>query len=105
MRALREIIVPLVFAAILFALFNLTLDSREVHGQSMLPNIEPGEFILVSKIAYRIQPPKRGEIIVLKPTNHSGPDLIKRIIALPGDTVEIRDNEVYVNDTLLAEPD
>ncbi len=104
MRSLREIIITLVFAALLFALFNFTLDSREVQGQSMLPNIEPGEYILVSKIAYNFHPPERGDIIVLQSPNRSGPDLIKRIIALPGDTIEIKNNKVYVNDTILTEP-
>ena len=104
MKSLRELIITLVFAAALFAAFNFTLDSREVHGQSMLPNIEPGEYILVNKITYRFQSPQRGEIIVLRSPNHSGPDLIKRIIALPGDTVEIKDNTVYINDILLDEP-
>jgi len=58
---------------------------------------------MVSKATYFFHEPQRGDIIVLRsPQNNS--DLIKRIIALPGDTVEIRDNTVFINGTPLVEP-
>jgi len=58
---------------------------------------------MVSKATYFFHEPQRGDIIVLRsPQNNS--DLIKRIIALPGDTVEIRDDTVFINGTPLVEP-
>ena len=59
---------------------------------------------MVSKAAYFFSEPQRGDIIVFDSPQDPKSDLIKRIIAVPGDTVEIRDDKVIVNGTPLAEP-
>jgi len=103
MKFFRDFIIPILVGLAVFALFQVTIGSFKVHGSSMLPTIEEGDYIMVSKATYFFHEPQRGDIIVLRsPQNNS--DLIKRIIALPGDTVEIRDDTVFINGTPLVEP-
>ncbi|WP_054951561.1 signal peptidase I [Numidum massiliense] len=73
-----------------------------VSGQSMEPNLESGEGLIVNKVIYKMREPERGEILVF----HAplGRDYIKRVIGVPGDTVEVRDDTLYVNGKKIAEP-
>jgi len=103
MRFVRDIIAPLLAGLAFFALFQITVGSFKVYGSCMLPNVQPGEYIIVSKIAYFFHPPKRGEVIVFHSPQNPNADLVKRIIALPGDTIEIKDGFVFVNNTPLVE--
>jgi signal peptidase I len=104
MKIFRDIIAPVLLGLAVFALFHVTVGSFKVYGTSMLPSIEEGEYIMVSKAAYFFGEPHRGDIIVFDSPQDPKSDLIKRIIGLPGDTVEIRDDKVSVNGTTLAEP-
>jgi signal peptidase I len=104
MKIFRDIIAPVLLGIAVFALFHVTVGSFKVYGSSMLPTIEEGEYIMVSKTAYFFGEPHRGDIIVFDSPQDPRSDLIKRIIGLPGDTVEIRDDKVTVNGTTLAEP-
>jgi signal peptidase I len=104
MRFFRDIIVPILVGIAFFALFQVTVGSFKVYGSSMLPGIEQGDYILVTKATYFLSEPQRGDIIVLHSPQDPKTDLIKRIIALPGDTVEIKDDTVFVNNTALVEP-
>ena len=94
MKIFRDIIAPVLLGLAVFALFHATVGSFKVYGSSMLPTIEEGEYIMVSKAAYFFGEPQRGDIIVFDSPQDPKSDLIKRIIALPGDTVEIRDDKV-----------
>jgi signal peptidase I len=104
MKIFRDIIAPVLLGLAVFALFHVTVGSFKVYGSSMLPTVEEGEYIMVSKAAYFFSEPHRGDIIVFDSPQDPKSDLIKRIIGLPGDTVEIRDNKVIVNGTPLTEP-
>jgi signal peptidase I len=104
MRIFRDIIAPVLLGIAVFALFHVTIGSFKVYGTSMLPTVEEGEYIMVSKAAYFFGQPQRGDIIVFDSPQDPKSDLIKRIIGLPGDTIEIRDNKVTVNGTTLNEP-
>ncbi len=104
MKIFRDIIAPVLLGIAVFALFHITVGSFKVYGTSMLPTIEEGEYIMVSKAAYFFGEPHRGDIIVFDSPQDSKTDLIKRIIALPDDTVEIMDDKVTVNGTTLTEP-
>jgi signal peptidase I len=75
----------------------------------MAPELKPGDRVLVSKLSYRLHDVNRGDIVVFKRPPHvqAGPevkDLVKRVIGLPGDTVEARNGEVLVNGKALKEP-
>jgi signal peptidase I len=104
MKIFRDIIAPVLLGIAVFALFHVTVGSFKVYGSSMLPTIEEGEYIMVSKATFFFNDPQRGDIIVFHSPQDPNTDLIKRIIAVPGDTVEIRDDKVSVNGTTLAEP-
>ncbi|WP_199617917.1 signal peptidase I [Paenibacillus alkalitolerans] len=73
-----------------------------VEGPSMSPNFYTGERLIVNKILYDIRPPQRGEVIVFHSPFNA--DYIKRIIALPGETVEVRGDTVLVNGEPVPEP-
>lgn len=103
-KYIRDIIITVLAAVAIFFILQTTIGSVKVYGVSMLPGIQHGEYIMVDKAAYFFQNPKRGEVIVFHSPRSLGADLIKRVIALPGDTVEIKDGKVYVNKTPLVEP-
>lgn len=73
-----------------------------VDGPSMQPNFHTGERLIVNKILYDIREPKRGEVIVF--VAPEGKDYIKRVIGLPGDTVKVEGDDVFINGEKLQEP-
>ena len=100
----REIFITIVMAVIIFLAVNATVQTFIVVGPSMLPNFENGQRLLVSKIAYRFHEPERGDVVIFQAPNNQQDDYIKRIIALPGDTVEVKNEAVYVNGSKRDEP-
>lgn len=99
----REVALTLIFAVVIFFLLQATVQSFIVVGISMKPSLENGQRILVSKATYYLHEPERGDILVFQPPENNQEDYIKRVIALPGDTVEIKENRVYVNGSQLEE--
>ena len=75
-----------------------------VRGQSMTPAFRPGERLLVSRLAYRLQSPARGDVVVVRDPREPRRMYLKRLIALPGEEVHIVDGSLYVNGTHLEEP-
>jgi len=69
----------------------------------MRPTLVNGERLVVNKFLYRFRAPERGEIIVFRYPRDPSRDFIKRVIAVPGDTVEIKEGRVFVNGQLLNE--
>jgi signal peptidase I len=104
LRPLREIVDTIVWIALLFTLVNLATARYVVEGISMAPNFETGEYILVSRISYLLGQPQRGDIVVFHYPRNPSQDYIKRVIGVPGDTVALRDRQVYVNGAALDEP-
>jgi len=74
-----------------------------VVGQSMEPNFHDKEYLVVDKVTTRFRDPKRGEIVIFHPLQNPSESYIKRVIGLPGETVEVKDGKVYVNDKILEE--
>ena len=92
-----------VFGAI-FALFYLFVGQfHKVSGLSMFPTMHDGDFLLTEKVTYKLGDPKRGQIIVLKNPRDESQDFIKRVIALPGDTVKVEGDKVFVNGGQIAD--
>ncbi len=101
---LREVLIIITVAVGIFFLLQTTVQSFIVVGTSMKPTLEQGQRLLVNKAVYRFREPQRGDVIVFQPPNNQHEDYVKRIIALPGDTVKINEGVVYVNDAELTEP-
>lgn len=83
---------------------HFVVESFVVRGSSMEPTLHDGQRLLVSKFSYRFGSPRPGDIIVFRSPLNPGDDLIKRVIALEGDTVEVDRGQVRVNGRLKEEP-
>jgi len=120
-RFLRETLETVGLAVILFLVINIFSARVRVEGFSMLPTLDNGEYVLISRMAYRLGDFQRGDIIVFRPPMYPDApywqrlfglpgfddnyeDYIKRIIGLPGETVKIANGTVYINDVQLIEP-
>lgn len=90
--------------AIFVVVYAFLFRPFQVNGNSMFPTFQNGEYIFTNLITLRISPLKRGDVVVFKAPANQEKDYIKRIIGLPGDTVQIKDGYVYVNGQLLNEP-
>jgi signal peptidase I len=104
-RALREIAETVIPAVIIALIINLFLaQATQVLGQSMEPTLHSAQRVVVEKVTYRfLHGPRHGDIIVLDMPDQTEM-LIKRVVALPGETVEVRDGRAYVDGALLDEP-
>ena len=97
-EAIKEPVLAVLVAIVLIPSF--IISNTKVPTQSMMPAINPGDHLIVSRIPYYYRDPVRGEIVVFK---YNKDFLIKRIIAVPGDEIDIKDNRVYINDELFDE--
>lgn len=93
-------------AVILLAYFiiNVVLEKTSVLGDSMEVTLSDGDVIIVNKFAYLLREPKRGDVVVFKQSGreHDYYD-VKRVIGLPGETVQIMDGVVYINGEVMPE--
>ena len=99
----REIIETLLLTFFIFWLVNGLVGRYRIDGNSMNPTLLNGEYLIISNFAYQLDDPQRGEIIVFRHPQ-SEMNLIKRVIGLPGDTVEIQNGVVSVNGVVVDEP-
>lgn len=100
----RQVLVTVLFAVAIFFALQTTIQTSIVVGRSMEPSFYQGQRLLINKAVYHLDQPERGDVIIFHPPNSSGADYIKRIIALPDETVEIKMGTVYVNGSPLNEP-
>jgi signal peptidase I len=89
--------------ALALVIITFVAQSFVVQGVSMEPTFRHGDRLMVDKISYRLHEPERGDIVVFRYPANPRQRFIKRVIALPGDTIEVRQNQVYLNDQLLQE--
>jgi signal peptidase I len=100
---LRDIRDTVLMVLVIYTLVNLLAPRYIVEGASMQPSFETGEWIIVNRLSYLVGEPQRGDVVIL---DYPEPqeDLIKRLIGLPGETIEIHDGTVFVNGQALTEP-
>jgi signal peptidase I len=127
-RILRDMLQTALLALFLFSGLQATVQNFRVEGSSMQPTLSDDQYLLVNKFLYyrfdgtrlsryipflKIEPgetsflfgePQRGEIIVFHYPRDITRDFVKRVIAVPGDTVEMRNGRVYVNGVIVEEP-
>lgn len=106
-----DIIETVVIALSIFLIIYLFVASpHQVNGQSMVPNFQSGEFVLSDKVSYKFGDPKRGDIVVFHAPDAAncpkgtGCDFIKRVLGLPGESIEVHDDGVWVNGQKIPEP-
>ena len=129
MRVLvRELIETVILALLIFLLLHLSIGNRKVEGPSMEPTLASGEYVIVNKLVYlnfhpgglarlvpfldnndderlfAFHPPRRGDIIVFRFPADQARDFVKRVVAVPGETVEIKQGRLFVNGVEVAEP-
>jgi len=100
----REIVETIALTLIIFLVIRFAIQSYRVSGVSMQPGLQTDEYVLVNKIAYLFHPPERGDVIVFHFPLDTSQDFIKRVIALPGDTVTYDSSTVQVDGVMLNEP-
>lgn len=106
-QMLKETISIIVIAlALALLLRNFVIEGRIIPSGSMLPTLQLQDRVMVNKFIYDFKDPVRGDIIILDPPPAlERTDLfIKRVIGLPGETVEMKDGKVYINGKALIEP-
>ena len=118
---IQEVLETLGLAVLLFLVINIISARVRVDGFSMRPTLEDGEFVLINRLSYQFGSFQRGDIIVFRPPMYPEADFwrrllglpnisddyedyIKRIIALPGDSVKIADGVVSINGQAINEP-
>ena len=104
MGEVREWVVSIVGAIILALLIRtFIVELYIVDGPSMRPTLQHEERLVVNKFIYRVRNPERGEVLIFRYPRDPSRDFIKRVIAVAGDTVEIKEGHVYVNDEIIRE--
>ena len=99
--------VIVIFVAVSAALMvrAFVLQQFAVSGYSMINTLHDGDRVLVNKLSYRLHDPRRGDVVVLKTIEGAGErDLIKRVVALPGETIEYRSCRLLIDGRELVEP-
>lgn len=103
-RLVRDLLEAAVLAVLLFFALQFSLQNTVVEGNSMEPNFVDRQWLLVNKLAYRWSLPERGDVVVFHAPDQPGQDFIKRVLALPGETVLIRQGRVLIDGRMLEEP-
>jgi signal peptidase I len=103
LRFLVDVLETLILSVVLFVSINMISARIRVDGASMEPTLVSGEYVIVSRLSYRLGAPQRGDIIVFHYPRDPKEEYIKRVIGLPGDMVEVKDGKVFVNGQQLQE--
>ena len=99
-----DILETVVFIGSLFIVIYLfVMQPNQVRGASDEPTFSSGDYILTSKITYKLREPERGDVIVFKSPKNPDIEYIKRVIGLPGDQITIKNGDVFVNGVVLQE--
>jgi signal peptidase I len=99
-----EILETIVLTVVLFLLIRTVAQNFRIDGDSMEPNLHNGQYLIISRLAYRFGEPQRGDIVVFRFPRDPNRDFIKRVIGLPGETVQVRRGQVFIDGQPLDEP-
>jgi signal peptidase I len=103
-RMILDFVETIVIAVLMFLAIDALSARIRVESISMQPTLYAGDFVIVNKVAYKINHPTRGDVIVFRyPPDPGSEPYIKRVIGLPGDVVNISQGQVSINGTILNE--
>lgn len=94
MKVIKELLPYIIVIIIVILIKIFIINPVKVDGDSMYATLYDGDIMLLNKTSYWFNEIERFDIVVV---NHNGKDLIKRVIALPGESVEFKDNKLYIN--------
>ncbi len=97
-----EVIITAVVLALIIRTF--VVQAFKIPTGSMIPTLLAGDRILVNKFIYRFKEPGRGDIIVFKYPEDTKKDFVKRLIAIGGETLEIKDGRIWIDSKMVEEP-
>lgn len=101
----REIIATVLPAILIALLIQLFLaQTTRIESFSMEPTLFEEQRLVIEKVTYRLRPPERGEIVVIRPQDGGTIPLIKRVVGLPGEIVAVHDDQVFIDGKPLEEP-
>jgi signal peptidase I len=102
---MKEFVKDVIVVVVVAVLISVLVKPIIVKGSSMYPTLEDSDYLLVSRQAYNIGEPDRGDIVVFPHVEGNGDEVlyIKRVIGVPGDHVEIENGEVYINGVMQDE--
>jgi signal peptidase I len=101
---LGEVLEVVVLALGLYLVITVAVQTVHVIGLSMYPTLDNDDYLIATKLDYRFHAPQRGDIIIMRDPYDPTKDFIKRVVALPGERLLIKDGHVYINGRLLSEP-
>jgi signal peptidase I len=100
----REVVETVLLTLLIFVAVHFSVQPFRVDGPSMQPGLHTGEYVVVNLLTYDFSAPQRGDVIVFHPPDSPDTPYVKRIVAIPGDTVSVTADAIYVNDVKLNEP-
>lgn len=104
-RLMKEY-VPYLFVGVMLALIiRLVISPTVVVGESMEGSLHDGDYLIVNKLSYKMDNPEYGDVVILDAESVPGHDVyIKRVVGLPGDTIEVKSGELVRNGKVVDEP-
>jgi signal peptidase I len=103
-RLFRDILETIVLALVIYAGVRLFIRNFRIDGASMEPTLQHGQLVVIARWSYWFRSPSRGDIVVFRAPNDGARDLIKRVVGLPGEQIEIVDGQVLVDGEAIREP-
>ncbi|MCK5744207.1 MAG: signal peptidase I [Caldisericia bacterium] len=102
-KTIEWVVVLIVIVGLALVVRVYAIEPRQVRMSSMYPTLNDGDYILINRMAYVTDGPKRGDIVVFEPPYSGKDDYIKRVVGLPGERIEFKAGEIWINGVLLRE--